>query len=82
LVIRPTIGCSPEGAALPPDPPEPEPESPPPQAARSSVAVRPVASAAARRPPGEMGFLARVFRTERPLVRIDRVGIDNVDGGA
>ena len=59
LVIRPTIAWPPEAPPEAPEPPELELDPPPPQAASTRVAVRPVASTAARRPPGEMGFLTR-----------------------
>jgi hypothetical protein len=66
LVIRPTMTSSLDAAADPPEPLDPV-ELPPPQAASRREADRPVASRAARRPPGEMGFL-----TSGPLVFIDQ----------
>jgi hypothetical protein len=77
LVIRPTITSSPEAAA--PGVPDPlELDDPPPQAASTREAVRPVAITAARRPRGEMGF-----RTVRPLVfSTGNRPVDNVVGGA
>ena len=80
LVIRPTITSSPE-AALPvvPDPLELD-DPPPPHAASTREAVRPVAITAARRPLGEMGF--RTGETSR-LHRPGSIGpVDNVVGGA
>src|SRR5690242_18906009 len=66
LVIRPTITSSPDAAAEPLGPPELD-DPPPPHAARTRQADRPVAIRAARRPRGEMGF-----RTMEPLVFVDR----------
>jgi len=66
LVIRPTITSSPDAAAEPLDPPELD-DPPPPHAASTRQADRPVAIRAARRPRGEMGF-----RTMEPLVFVDR----------
>ncbi len=66
LVIRPTMTSSPDAAADPPEPLEPD-EPPPPQAASRREADRPVAIRAARRPPGEMGFLTGgASRLRRP----------------
>ena len=80
LVIRPTITSSPE-AALVPDPPELD-DPPPPHAASTREAVRPVAITAARRPLGEMGFrTGETSRLHRPGSR-GRLEVDNVVGGA